>query len=129
MDTRLQMAYTLQVLVVLRPHKTEDLSQRHVSTMSCRCLGIENCCESILDAKRIWTEFGKGGTNGRQSGSNTAGQDILTMIFNCAQVNVTFLLFLKMADEQSKPPYNKKIGVPKGLDWASLLERDGEELE
>ena len=42
---------------------------------------------------------------------------------------ITFLLFLKMADEQSKPPYNKKIGVPEGLDWASLLERDGEELE
>ncbi|MCL4123514.1 UNVERIFIED_CONTAM: hypothetical protein GTU68_059864 [Idotea baltica] len=41
---------------------------------------------------------------------------------------ITFLLFLKMADEQSKPPYNKKI-VPKGLDWASLLQRDGEELE
>ena len=36
---------------------------------------------------------------------------------------ITFLLFLKMADEQSKPPYNKKIGVPKGLDWASLLEK------
>ena len=34
-----------------------------------------------------------------------------------------------MADEQSKPPYNKKIGVPEGLDWASLLQRDGEELE
>ena len=31
---------------------------------------------------------------------------------------ITFLLFLKMADEQSKPPYNKKIGVPEGLDWA-----------
>ena len=42
---------------------------------------------------------------------------------------ITFLLFLKMADEQSKPPYNKKIGVPEGLDWASLLQRDGEELE
>ena len=41
---------------------------------------------------------------------------------------ITFLLFLKMADEQSKPPYNKKT-VPKGLDWASLLQRDGEELE
>jgi len=41
---------------------------------------------------------------------------------------ITFLLFLKMADEQSKPPYNKK-SVPKGLDWASLLERGGEELE
>ena len=36
---------------------------------------------------------------------------------------ITFLLFLKMADEQSKPPYNKKIGVPEGLDWASLLRR------
>ena len=42
---------------------------------------------------------------------------------------ITFLLFLKMADEQSKPPYNKKIGVPKEFNWASLLERDGEELE
>ena len=42
---------------------------------------------------------------------------------------ITFLLFLKMADEQSKPPYNKKIGVPDDLDWASLLQRDGEELE
>ena len=42
---------------------------------------------------------------------------------------ITFLLFLKMADEQSKPPYNKKIGVPEELDWAGLLHRDGEELE
>ena len=42
---------------------------------------------------------------------------------------ITFLLVLKMADEQSKPPYNKTIGVPEGLDWASLLQRDGEELE
>lgn len=41
---------------------------------------------------------------------------------------ITFLLFLKMADEQSKPPYNIMI-VPKGLDWASLLGRDGKELE
>ena len=41
---------------------------------------------------------------------------------------ITFLLFLKMADEKSKPPYNKTI-VPKGLDWASLLKRDGEDLE
>ena len=29
---------------------------------------------------------------------------------------ITFLLFLKMADEQSKPPYNNKISVaPPGL--------------
>ena len=42
---------------------------------------------------------------------------------------ITFLLFLILADEQSKPPHNEKIGVPEGLDWARLLQRDGEELE
>ena len=40
-----------------------------------------------------------------------------------------FCSFRKWQSEQSKPPYNKKIGVPEGLDWASLLQRDGEELE
>src|SRR5208282_898457 len=34
---------------------------------------------------------------------------------------ITFLLFLKMADEQTKPPYNRKPIVPAGFDWASLL--------
>ena len=42
---------------------------------------------------------------------------------------ITFLLFLKMADEQTRPPYNRKPIVPTELGWASLLERDGEELE
>ncbi|MEZ6072277.1 MAG: class I SAM-dependent DNA methyltransferase [Pirellulales bacterium] len=42
---------------------------------------------------------------------------------------ITFLLFLKMADEQTKPPYNRKPLVPKGLGWQSLLDRDGDELE
>lgn len=42
---------------------------------------------------------------------------------------LTYLLFLKMADEQTKPPFNKPSGIPKGLDWQSLLERDGSELE
>jgi type I restriction enzyme M protein len=42
---------------------------------------------------------------------------------------LTFLLFLKMADEQSKPPFNKPATIPKGYDWASLLARDGDELE
>ncbi len=42
---------------------------------------------------------------------------------------LTFLLFLKMADEQSRPPFNKPPAVPKGNDWASLLARDGDELE
>ena len=42
---------------------------------------------------------------------------------------LTFLLFLKMADEQSRPPFNKRSPVPKGFDWASLLAKDGDELE
>ena len=31
---------------------------------------------------------------------------------------LTFLLFLKMADEQSRPPFNKVSPIPKGFDWA-----------
>src|SRR5438093_2128603 len=42
---------------------------------------------------------------------------------------LTYLLFLKMADEQSKPPFNHDRIIPDGLDWASLLKRDGDELE
>ena len=42
---------------------------------------------------------------------------------------LTYLLFLKMADEQTKPPFNKPSEIPKGLDWQSLLEKDGSELE
>ncbi|MCS5696952.1 class I SAM-dependent DNA methyltransferase [Desulfofundulus thermocisternus] len=41
---------------------------------------------------------------------------------------ITFLLFLKMADEQTKPPYNRPPIVPPELGWPSLLEKDGEEL-
>ena len=42
---------------------------------------------------------------------------------------LTYILFLKMADEQTKPPYNKKSIIPKGKDWDSLLSKSGEELE
>lgn len=42
---------------------------------------------------------------------------------------LTYLLFLKMADEQTKPPFNKPSTIPQGLDWHSLLERDGAALE
>ena len=41
---------------------------------------------------------------------------------------ITFLLFLKMAEELSSPPYNREPMVPKHLDWQSLLRLDGEEL-
>jgi type I restriction enzyme M protein len=42
---------------------------------------------------------------------------------------LTYLLFLKMADEQTKPPFNKKSAIPKGFDWSSLVKKDGDALE
>jgi type I restriction enzyme M protein len=42
---------------------------------------------------------------------------------------LTFLLFLKMADEQTKPPFNRAPIVPAGLDWPSLVALDGIKLE
>ena len=42
---------------------------------------------------------------------------------------LTFLLFLKMADEQSKPPFNKPSRIPKEFDWSALLKVEGDALE
>ena len=42
---------------------------------------------------------------------------------------LTYLLFLKMADEQTKPPFNRPSSIPVELDWQSLLPKDGDELE
>jgi type I restriction enzyme M protein len=42
---------------------------------------------------------------------------------------LTYLLFLKMADEQSRPPFNKPSTVPAEFSWPSLLARDGDALE
>jgi len=41
---------------------------------------------------------------------------------------LTYLLFLKMADERTKPPYKQPSIVPKNYDWPSLLKKDGDEL-
>ena len=42
---------------------------------------------------------------------------------------ITFLLFLKMADELTRPPYNREPIVPPELGWPSLLKLEGDELE
>ena len=42
---------------------------------------------------------------------------------------LTYLIFLKMADEYAKPPYNRHVGIPEGYDWASLTRLRGAELE
>lgn len=42
---------------------------------------------------------------------------------------LTYLLFLKMADEYSKPPYNRQLNIPKDFNWGSLTNKKGAELE
>jgi type I restriction enzyme M protein len=42
---------------------------------------------------------------------------------------LTYLIFLKMADEYSKPPYNRDVGIPKKYSWQSLKSKRGAELE
>jgi type I restriction enzyme M protein len=73
---------------------------------------------------------------------STDSQQIVTKAWNFAHVlrddglsymayteRITFLLFLKMADEQTKPPYNRAAIVPAKFGWESLLKREGDELE
>ncbi|MBD3342297.1 MAG: N-6 DNA methylase [Candidatus Lokiarchaeota archaeon] len=42
---------------------------------------------------------------------------------------LTYLLFLKMADEYSKPPYNRVINIPKEYKWESLRTKKAAALE
>ena len=42
---------------------------------------------------------------------------------------LTFLLFLKMDDERSSPPYNKKSKIPERYNWQTLISKEGLELE
>ena len=73
---------------------------------------------------------------------STSSQQIVSKAWNFAHVlrddglsymayveQITFLLFLKMADEQARPPYNRKPIVPEGYDWTSLLAKEGDALE
>ena len=42
---------------------------------------------------------------------------------------LTYLIFLKMADEYARPPYSRDVGIPEGYGWTSLTTRRGVELE
>ena len=42
---------------------------------------------------------------------------------------LTYLIFLKMADEYSKPPYNRDSGIPAGCTWQDMRSLKGTELE
>jgi len=42
---------------------------------------------------------------------------------------LTYLIFLKMADEYSHPPYNRSVGIPEQYNWQTLKSKKGAELE
>jgi type I restriction enzyme M protein len=42
---------------------------------------------------------------------------------------LTYLIFLKMADEYSQPPHNRNVGIPAAYNWPSLKAKRGAELE
>src|SRR5687768_4898616 len=42
---------------------------------------------------------------------------------------LTYLIFLKMADEYSRPPYSRDVGIPAEYSWSTLKNLKGAELE
>jgi type I restriction enzyme M protein len=42
---------------------------------------------------------------------------------------LTFLLFLKMADERTRPPFEEKSIIPKEFAWPTLISKDGDAVE
>ena len=42
---------------------------------------------------------------------------------------LTYLIFLKMADEYSRPPYKRQLGIPPEYSWENLTGKKGAELE
>ena len=38
---------------------------------------------------------------------------------------LTYLIFLKMADEYAKPPYSRDVGIPAEYNWQSLKTKKG----
>ena len=42
---------------------------------------------------------------------------------------LTYLIFLKMSNEYSKPPYKKETGIPQGYTWSDMSTLKGAELE
>lgn len=42
---------------------------------------------------------------------------------------LTYLIFLKMADEYARPPYSRRVGIPDGFGWPDLCRLTGAALE
>lgn len=74
--------------------------------------------------------------------TNNGSQQIVQKLWNYCNIlrddglsygdyveQLTYLLFLKMADEQTQPPISRESGIPDGFGWPSLIKLDGDELE
>jgi type I restriction enzyme M protein len=83
------------------------------SIKSWRCQAISNESASIV--QRVWNYCNVLRDDGVSYGDYVE--------------QLTYLLFLKMADEQTKPPFNKASTIPQGFDWQSLTSKDGTDLE
>ena len=72
----------------------------------------------------------------------TSSQQLVSKLWNYCNVlrddglsygdyveQLTYLLFLKMDDERTKPPYSKESDIPQKYNWQSLLDKEGPELE
>src|SRR6266496_1179346 len=83
-----------------------------------------------------------GGTNGKNRERMSHSSQIVQKLWNYCNIlrddglsygdyleQLTFLLFLKMADEQSHPPFDRTSPIPPKYSWPELLKRDGDELE
>lgn len=74
--------------------------------------------------------------------ANSNSQQIVQKLWNYCNVlrddglsygdyveQLTYLLFLKMAHEQTGAPWNRPNPIPKAFDWPTLLAKNGEALE
>src|SRR5580765_4914710 len=79
---------------------------------------------------------------GRSLGSALDAQQVVQRLWNYCNVlrddglsygdyveQLTYLLFLKMAHEQTQPPWRRPSPIPAGFDWPSLMAKDGNGLE
>jgi type I restriction enzyme S subunit len=103
-----------------RGRRAPPPSENEIRTPSPTRPITENCDElRMMDASQI----------GRRAWSYAGVlQDAGLSCFEYVE-QLTLLLFLKMADQLTEPPYNRQPIVPPTLDWKSLLPLDGAPLE
>jgi hypothetical protein len=60
--------------------------------------------------------------------SSPALRTLILTLKASKELVITYLLFLKMADERSRPPYSQPSPIPAAYAWPALLAKDGDAL-